>query len=68
MTLDKHNICVCNIVTFATVQKWIYISFSLEFINFTVGVKGLLHLPKIHSFYIKNKEASPAQIEKVMQT
>ncbi len=45
----------------STVQTGIYISFSLRCIHFTFGVKGFLHC-KEKLAYIKNKQASPAQI------
>ncbi len=36
-------------------------SLLLTFTTFVKDVKGLLHLPKIY-FYIKNKQANPAQM------
>ncbi len=53
-------------VASSTVQTWIYISFSLIRIHFTFGVKEL-YICTRRTFYIKNKQANPAQIYKVTQ-
>ncbi len=68
MTLDKHNICVCNIVTFLLFRREFTFPSAWNLLISLLVWKGFYICQKYIFFYIKNKQASPAQIEKVMQT